>query len=718
MPNLYRNNIDFINFLPKRKWDLSIREGLFSKNKSFLLKLELNAFLGLKVAILKFLKPEFVAVKMSFRIRSDVKVAIHHLKKIPNFKALWLYDLNGNALYPEWAELDEVEYLFLKGCGKGYSLDLAFLKRFKKNKNIKKISFGHPALPIQKQEKEAIQLDRLELIRASKGENVFIAFPSDIYPISRDLKILKQICEITGLSTVINRGKFKIILHSGENNKWQIDHSELSFHTYMTVVELKEWIFELLNYTKLETKEENDFSVLADFFESKQDSNILIALNILKHNEGINRDTFALIVSMYQSYALNKSADDNVLEIKKLLEEIMVKHVPAPVSAHLKSVQSKSSVGKDGILNLELLKFFQDFDVNFCQIQRALLLGGPYEFNFLINLDKGEELPDIIEQLKPDLHTYLTIRFIGKGNIVPNLNKASNFIKKPYGLNIISTEKDGLDIGLSNGKVNACKDNLTFTNFYCSNASKIQFPNIKSLKWNEGGNLMQNIGECFPALAGLQITKSKINRLDISSAKETLFSLEVSYVNWDPSYNQYLKDLVNLKSISINNAGLKIIPQEILNMKDLKRIFFSSNLISNFPTSFSTLEKLRYLDISANKIKRLPTSLEFSNLEELKLFKNEFNIVNFSTDKSPKLKKVNLGWSNMKILSSEFLNHNLSREIEFMIMMTMNVELPPIEEISISPEDCLAKFNFNGVKKLDYKTQIAYSEKYPDNFKF
>jgi len=89
-----------------------------------------------------------------------------------------------------------------------------------------------------------------------------------------------------------------------------------------------------------------------------------------------------------------------------------------------------------------------------------------------------------------------------------------------------------------------------------------------------------------------------------------------------------LKELKNLKEISITNCNIEIIPNWINGLMNLEIIDLQKNNIIKIPTEFAELKELVSLNLNGNQISEIP--IEFVNLkklENLNLGNNNFDLI-------------------------------------------------------------------------------------------
>jgi Leucine-rich repeat (LRR) protein len=766
MPNLDKNDKDFFNFLPKREnWKLNLSKAILSKDntfnilinfarqlyqlfsnaikdgslptfksvlmqnwidlptkQSFFLELEINWLLSVKVAILRILSPDFTAIKLHVKSKQEVSIAVRYLKKIPNLKGLWLNKLEEENLVKEWAQLRGLEYLFLKGCT--VDANSVFIENFKKSPDLKKISFGisyyfrkDGTFQEAKSEDEK-QLNRLKKIKSTDISKIYIGFPAEHIAYSHNLKLLKYISDIAGLNVREMGQDCNIILFPKYQGAWFDSYKNEGFHSYITEFELKEWIFELLDVNLDACDKESNFEPLLDFFNSNDKVNILIALNILLHHEGINETMFSVVVAVYQNYLSVDNNNEYVTKIINLSEEVILKYIPLPILMHFKKLKRNHLEYNGSILKIEILQFFKNFNINESQIQKCLLFNKKEKYLYLlIDFDKNEELPHIFENLKTYPISFVSISFFGKGNIVPTINKIVDCLENIDNLSLTSLNAARLNIGHSTGSIQYQGKNLSIRNFYCDNKASIKFLNVQTLMWTQGGDLMSNLGDCFPKLEDLTIHRSILNNFNIYKTKSSLLKLNFSMSLWKESFNKNLSSLSNLKYLSITNCGLTMIPKEVLLLKKVETLSFAVNNITEFPTMLEELQYLEELTLILNEITELPREIKFTKLKKLELGHNKVKYVNIPLKECPELHNFSLGFNKVTELHSTFINQNLERDVTFYFSNNGQIKLPNINQITIPVAFCRAIFHFQECN-IDEKIITDYTNKYPKSFKF
>ncbi len=98
----------------------------------------------------------------------------------------------------------------------------------------------------------------------------------------------------------------------------------------------------------------------------------------------------------------------------------------------------------------------------------------------------------------------------------------------------------------------------------------------------------------------------------------------------------------HISKVALNRCGLKIIPESIENLKNLKEIYMTENMIREIPESLGSLVNLQILNLSNNKLKIIPES--FGNLISLKM-------LNLNHNQLKRFPNTINGLKNLKMLS-------------------------------------------------------------------
>lgn len=127
-----------------------------------------------------------------------------------------------------------------------------------------------------------------------------------------------------------------------------------------------------------------------------------------------------------------------------------------------------------------------------------------------------------------------------------------------------------------------------------------------------------SIKECnFEKVCFLNLENVLFEKINICQLTITLNKSNVSYLR-----------NITVKILSISYLGLKYIPNEIFEIKNLESLNLSNNKIKKIPCKILQTN-LKYLNLSNNEIKKIPSNFEFPpSLKKLILFGNPINCVN------------------------------------------------------------------------------------------
>jgi len=105
-----------------------------------------------------------------------------------------------------------------------------------------------------------------------------------------------------------------------------------------------------------------------------------------------------------------------------------------------------------------------------------------------------------------------------------------------------------------------------------------------------------------------------------------------------------------IRHLKIDGWNLKMVPEEVFELKRLESLSLESNQITNVPKIISELHSLKYLNLENNKIGNLPSSI--LNLPSLTYLNLDFNLLNHIPDSIIRLPSIEvLGLSHNHISS-------------------------------------------------------------------
>ena len=94
--------------------------------------------------------------------------------------------------------------------------------------------------------------------------------------------------------------------------------------------------------------------------------------------------------------------------------------------------------------------------------------------------------------------------------------------------------------------------------------------------------------------------------------------------------------IANVTYLDLENRKLKMIPPEVMQLKNLNTINLSRNLLKDIPIELIMLPKLTSLDMSDNLLNRVPTEILQTKLQYLYIYSNPMDFMD------PKMYQNNL----------------------------------------------------------------------------
>jgi len=106
---------------------------------------------------------------------------------------------------------------------------------------------------------------------------------------------------------------------------------------------------------------------------------------------------------------------------------------------------------------------------------------------------------------------------------------------------------------------------------------------------------------------------------------------------------------VAIRVLSLHHVGLKKIPPQVFELRNLTRLYLKSNAITNIPSNITVLKNLKELDLYINKLTALPPEIGLlNNLEDLSLDSNELGSLPKEICQLDKLRALYLGRNPLK----------------------------------------------------------------------
>lgn len=165
---------------------------------------------------------------------------------------------------------------------------------------------------------------------------------------------------------------------------------------------------------------------------------------------------------------------------------------------------------------------------------------------------------------------------------------------------------------------------------------------------------LKNLEELNLTLQDLKKLPSEFTQL------ANLKILDISYNDFE-SFPTEIFSCEHLDSLDLKLSHITAVPNEISKLKNLKKLILDDNRLSNFPIAVTSLTELRELSITNGNVKTIPKEIgKLTNLEKLD-FGNFWNYDRKNKCDSlenisllPNLKELNLEWTKIKSLPSEF----------------------------------------------------------------
>ncbi|MED4384705.1 DUF5011 domain-containing protein, partial [Bacillus mobilis] len=151
------------------------------------------------------------------------------------------------------------------------------------------------------------------------------------------------------------------------------------------------------------------------------------------------------------------------------------------------------------------------------------------------------------------------------------------------------------------------------------------------------------------------ITSDEVTPEQLSNVRDVLDLSGKGVTNFEG-----LQYLTGLNALYIKNSNLTEVPQQVLELKELKILDLSRNSITTIPDNMS-FNKLRVLDLSYNKITEVPDSVwELPKLQALLLSNNKIKKIPEQKSKFLDLRILDLANNELETLSVGLL-HDLAR---------------------------------------------------------
>ncbi|MFC1894699.1 leucine-rich repeat domain-containing protein [Candidatus Dependentiae bacterium] len=117
------------------------------------------------------------------------------------------------------------------------------------------------------------------------------------------------------------------------------------------------------------------------------------------------------------------------------------------------------------------------------------------------------------------------------------------------------------------------------------------------------------------------------------------------------------KDILKLEEIYLDHNLLSILPEEILNFKNLKRIHATNNKLTSIPTNIHYLKKLKYLRLHNNELLYLPENIcLMKNLKSISASYNCLKALPQDINRLETLQSLNVDNNDIQKIPSELWN--------------------------------------------------------------
>lgn len=159
----------------------------------------------------------------------------------------------------------------------------------------------------------------------------------------------------------------------------------------------------------------------------------------------------------------------------------------------------------------------------------------------------------------------------------------------------------------------------------------------------------------------------------------------------------------SLKSLMINNYGIKKIPEQISQCSALKEISFCDNAIKKIPNGFYSLIRLKYISFSNNKIKHIKDRLgEMNDLRKIIFNYNSISNIPKNIGRNSRIHYLDFSYNQLvnipdsiracHLLSNLFLNNNsiidIPEVIFYLPISHFNISRNKIKKIYASISNC------------------------------
>ena len=125
-------------------------------------------------------------------------------------------------------------------------------------------------------------------------------------------------------------------------------------------------------------------------------------------------------------------------------------------------------------------------------------------------------------------------------------------------------------------------------------------------------------------------------------------------IKWD-SVGYQFNDQHQVIGLGLYQCKLSDLPEEIIQLQNLRELYLGSNQLKELPASFGQLKNLSYLSLSENQLKELPTSFgQLQNLSYLSLGNNQLKELPASFGQLQNLSWLDLDYNQLNKLPTSF----------------------------------------------------------------
>lgn len=193
--------------------------------------------------------------------------------------------------------------------------------------------------------------------------------------------------------------------------------------------------------------------------------------------------------------------------------------------------------------------------------------------------------------------------------------KSANAQSNPDSIGV-NKEYSSLEEALKNPE-NVYRLNLSNQNVRIPDAIWSKFTNLEYLSFKN--DHLKQIPKGIGALKNLKVLDLSGNDFDaLPSTFRNLTNLQELFLNDDKNFNfkksiPILSALPNLRSLHVENDGLKSLPKQIYKISHLESLYLNNNQFRQFPVELKGLKNLQYLDFQNNMLRAPAQEMPIKN---------------------------------------------------------------------------------------------------------